>query len=143
VSEPTRTLKDQAWPGLLGFDEQGPYLIGGRCLACDAVAFGMRDICPRCWSSDGMRPTPIGRTGRLYSCTTIHQAPDGFAAPYLVGYVDLPEGVRAFAHIDAGVARPEIGEDVVLRIAPVRRSRDGGLLDGPVFASARANGDAT
>src|SRR5215475_8362374 len=95
-------IEEKAQPiceGLFGNDEGGPYLIGGRCTSCDFVTLGVRDVCPMCWSRNVMRPMPIGRTGRVYTCTIIHQAPEGYAAPFAVGYIDLDDGVRVFAHL--------------------------------------------
>ena len=56
---------DQIWPGLMGVDATGPYLIGGRCASCGAVSLGVRDVCARCWSTGEMEAVPIGRTGRF------------------------------------------------------------------------------
>jgi benzoylsuccinyl-CoA thiolase BbsA subunit len=133
-------LVDQIWPGLIGADESGPYLVGGRCASCGTVSLGVRDVCACCWSTSGMDAVPIGRTGRLYSATMVHQVPDGFDAPYLAGYVDLSEGMRAFAHIGTGDTRPAIGADVVLQVAPIRKANDGRMLSGPLYVAARPGG---
>ena len=47
-----------------------------------------------------MTETPIGRRGVLYTYTVIHQLPQGYDEPFAVGYVDLDDGVRVFAHIE-------------------------------------------
>ncbi|TXL69863.1 hypothetical protein FHP25_37160 [Vineibacter terrae] len=138
MSAPAIDLVDQIWPGLMGADAAGAYLVGGRCASCGAVSLGLRDVCARCWSSGGMEAVPIGRTGRLYSATLVHQVPEGFDAPFLAGYVDLPEGLRAFAHIGLGAARPAIGGDVVLQVAPIRKGKDGRMLSGPLYVAAGA-----
>ena len=38
------------------------------------------------------------RCGSLYTWSVVHVA-KGWKVPYIAGYVDLPEGVRIFAHI--------------------------------------------
>jgi len=127
----------EIWPGLTGSDGEGPYLVGGRCRACGAISFGMREICPQCWSTGSLESVPIGRTGRVYSRTVIHQAPEGFQGPMVVGYVDLPEGLRAFAHLRDPEGAPGIGEDVELSLAAIRSDGEGRALQGPVYRSRR------
>ena len=43
---------------------------------------GGGQICPGCLETDVMGEEPIGRRGTLYACTLIHQAPEGFEAPF-------------------------------------------------------------
>src|SRR4051794_13984382 len=113
------------WEGLLGADAEGPYLVGGKCTSCGHVTLGVRDACPDCWKRNMMTPVPIGRTGTLYTCTVIHQAADGYVAPFAVGYVDLPEGVRLFAHLANEERSRRIGASVQLTVAPLKKNRDG------------------
>lgn len=126
----------EAWPDLCGTDGGGPYLVGGRCRQCGGLALGRREICPHCLAATGLQEERIGRRGVLYTATVVHQAPRGFSAPYRVGYVDVEEGVRVFAHVDAGAAAPEIGEAVALTIGPVKSAEDGAPLLGPVYVRA-------
>jgi uncharacterized OB-fold protein len=37
--------------------------------------------------------------GVLYSWSVVHVAPKPWLTPYVIGYVDLPNGVRVFSHI--------------------------------------------
>ena len=122
------------WNGLMGVDEEGAYLVGGACTACGFVTLGVRDICPECWAEGSMRDAPIGRSGRLYTYTIIHQLPPGYAEPFAVGYVDLADGIRVFAHIDN---RPEclvIDRRLRLTSARLRRGDDGAWLSGPRYS---------
>lgn len=118
--------------GLFGEDADGAFLVGGRCGACGFVTLGARPICPHCLAEGAMGEEPIGRTGTLYTATVIHQAPAGFAAPFAVGYVDVEEGVRVFAHVETA-PRPAIGGRVKLALAPLRTDADGGALVGPLY----------
>lgn len=120
------------WEGLAGKDEAGPYLQGGRCSACGTVTLLERHICPHCWSAAALQPARIGRSGRLYTRTVVHQAPEGFDVPYVAGLVDLDEGPRVFAHLEAGAASPAIGDRVALVLAPLRHA-DGSALVGPRY----------
>ena len=53
------------WTGLMGVDDEGAYLVGGKCEACGFTTLGLRDVCPDCWAEGTMRQTPIGRRGRI------------------------------------------------------------------------------
>lgn len=125
------------WDGLFGEDARGPYLVGGRCAACGFITLGARPICPACLAEGTMGDEPIGRTGTLYTATVIHQAPAGFAAPYAVGYVDLDDGVRVFAHIETK-PRPAIGSPVRLTLAALKTDADGTPRRGPLYRAAGA-----
>jgi uncharacterized protein len=138
VSDDTSAQTTQPiWDGLFGSDEHGPYLIGGRCTKCAFVTLGVRDLCPTCWSHNAMVPVPIGRTGRLYTCTIIHQVPEGYAAPFAVGYIDLDEGVRVFAHLAHDERSLRIDEPVRLTLAPLKKATSGWLL-GPRYVASES-----
>jgi uncharacterized OB-fold protein len=128
-----------AWEGLWGEDDRGAFLVGGRCRACRGLALGMREFCPHCHAHGSMQAEPIGRRGRLYTATVVHQAPAGFVTPYRVGYVDVEEGVRVFAHVEAGKQAPRLGDEVELRIAVVKHGADGTLLSGPLYRRTGAD----
>jgi benzoylsuccinyl-CoA thiolase BbsA subunit len=123
------------WDGLFGNDDQGPYLLGGRCTKCGFITLGVRDPCPSCWSRNVMVPVPIGRTGRVYTRTVIHQAPEGYATPFAVGYIDLDDGVRVFAHLANDEQSLRIDGPVRLTLAPLRQAAGGWLL-GPRYVAA-------
>jgi uncharacterized OB-fold protein len=118
------------WPDLLGDDEVGAHLLGTRCTACGHVALGKRTTCAQCWRNDALAPAKLGRRGTIYSATVIHQGPPGFDGPYAVGYVDIEDGVRVFAHL-AGAAAP--GRAAKLAIGTVKTAADGTPLDGPIY----------
>ncbi len=80
-----------------------------------------------------MAPSPAGRKGRVYSCTIVHQSADGFETPMTVGYVDIEEGLRVFAHLESAEATSLIGADVALSTARLRRAADGSWLIGPRY----------
>ena len=119
--------------GLLGQDERGPFLQGAQCSCCEAVALGMRDVCPACWSRQKMTLRPIGRSGKLYTYTVIHQAPPGFPSPIAVGYVDVEHDVRVFAHIAKDDASLKIGAQLQLTEAKLAAGPDGAALVGPLY----------
>ena len=89
-------------------------LSAGRCTSCGRAWFPRPQTCPECLSTESMTRIDLSRTGTLYAYSVIHIAPAGFKAPYVIGYVDLPEGVRVFGHLDG------CKEDAVECGAPVR-----------------------
>jgi uncharacterized OB-fold protein len=51
--------------------------------------------------------------GTLYSFTTVHVGRARTDGPFAVGYVDLPNGVRVFAHL---TGTPSIGDRVTVAL---------------------------
>jgi uncharacterized OB-fold protein len=74
------------------------HLQGSKCGHCGALAFPPRTVCANCRRT-GQEPIPLGSTGRLYTYAIVRQAPQGFPTPYVIGYVDLDEGVRVFTRV--------------------------------------------
>ena len=130
----------------VAWDADGaPYLVGSACRACAARVFPPVPVCPECLSED-LERAPLGRRGALYSFSTVHVAPPGWRTPYVAGYVDLPEGVRVFAHI-VGAAPDALDMDmeVELTTAPLGTGADGAPFASYGFApaaAARAGGGA-
>ena len=127
-----------AWPDLWDRDAQGAYLVAGRCERCSGHALGLREFCPHCHAAGTLRETRLGRTGRLYSATVIHQGPNNFKAPYRVGYVDVEGGIRVFAHVEHGDDAPRIGDTVVLDLEARTADREGRPLTVPVYVGQRS-----
>ena len=73
-------------------------LVGSECGDCGARVYPPSDVCCGCMS-ENMSPLAMGPAGSLYSWSVVHAAPRGWTLPFVAAYVDLPEGVRVFAHI--------------------------------------------
>jgi uncharacterized OB-fold protein len=86
-----------------------------------------------------MERVPLGRVGTLYSFTIVYVAPRGFTAPYAVGYVDLPEGLRVFAPIIGwhSPADLEMGRSVELVIEKMGE-REGADIMGYKYRLCRS-----
>lgn len=81
-------------------DKDGtPTLLASQCMRCKETFFPLLKVCPRCLEEP--QTIFLGDTGILYTYTIIHIGPQGYATPYAVGYVDMPEGVRLFAQLDS------------------------------------------
>lgn len=129
-------VEQPIWNGLLGRDELGAYLVGGKCSTCGFTTLGLRDICPDCWEHGTMKEVAIGRQGTLYTYSVIHQLPQGYEEPFAVGYVDLDDGIRVFAHLDNKRESLTIGARLHLVSATLRRSDSGAPLNGPRYHAA-------
>ncbi len=72
-----------------------------HCTACGRNHFYPRHYCPHCWSED-CEWRPAAGTGRIYSYTVIHHndiPPFSEMLPYIVGLIELDEGVRVTANV--------------------------------------------
>lgn len=95
---------------------QGGALAGLRCRACGRVSFPARPHCPHCLEEARVERTPLSRRGRLFAFTTAEVGVPSIEAPYAFGFVDLPEGVRVFALLDAGPSREALAEGAEMEI---------------------------
>ncbi len=73
-------------------------LVASECADCGKRVFPPTDVCPECMSENVARLTLSAR-GTLYSWSVVHAAPKGWSLPFVAAYVDLPDGVRVFAHM--------------------------------------------
>ena len=116
----------------LEIDRDRVHLIGSRCDSCGALAFPPRQVCAKCGSTVLSR-VRLGGTGRLYTYAIVRQAPKEFPTPYVIGYVDLDEGVRVFTRVITGSEQDlRLGMPMTLRPAPL----PGGDGDGDTVAYA-------
>mgnify|MGYP001216912376 CR=1 FL=1 len=79
-------------------EDGGAKLVGALCGDCGARVFPPVRVCPECMS-ENVSETELSDKGTLYTWSVVHVAPKNWKVPYTAGYVDLPEGVRVFAHI--------------------------------------------
>lgn len=103
---------------VLEIEDDGVHLIGSRCDGCGALACPPRRVCATCRSTRLSR-VRLGGSGRLYTYAIVRQAPKEFPTPYVIGYVDLDEGVRVFTRVLPGPERDlRLGMPMTLRAAP-------------------------
>ncbi|GAB2928751.1 hypothetical protein GCM10027047_26820 [Rhodococcus aerolatus] len=110
-------------------DTTDPVLLGSRCPECGTIAFPAATTCQRCGTRvEGT--VELSRRGTVWAHTVQHFAPksppyvppaEGFT-PFAVGYVELPDGVRVQARLDAGggedLSDAEVG---LVEVLPVPR----------------------
>ncbi len=106
-------------------------LLGGACGNCGTRMFPLVEACPTCMS-DAVAEEIMPNHGTVYSLTVVHVGPEKWLKPMTVGYVDLDNGVRVFAHLTGPV---RIGAPVSLSVGPVGRAPDGSTLNNFVFSA--------
>lgn len=84
---------------VLEVDGDQVQLLGSRCGSCGQLAFPQRRVCANCQSAAHQEPLRLSQAGTLYTYAIVRQAPRQFPTPYVIGYVDLDEGVRVFTQI--------------------------------------------
>jgi uncharacterized OB-fold protein len=91
--------------GLYTWPSASPQLIGSRCTRCREVAFPAQASCPAC-TSEQVEEILLSRRGELWTWTIQRFPPPppwigdpATFAPYGVGYVELPEGIRVEARL--------------------------------------------
>jgi len=94
-----------------------------RCKVCEATFFPPRPRCPECVGED-LEWTELSGRGTLHSWTEVHIASPEFETPFLLGLVDLEDGIGRFAAkiMDARAQQLEIGMPV--RISYVKPDAD-------------------
>jgi uncharacterized OB-fold protein len=120
-------------------------LQGSRCTSCNETTLGRNSVCPNC-GRDELIALPLSPRGELWTYTVVrhrppgdYRGPDPFA-PFGLGLVELPEGLRVLAPIEADIAQLEIGMPVEFRTR-VRVDPDGREVVTFAFAPV-ARGDA-
>lgn len=86
-----------------------------KCSRCQHMTFPPKPVCPDCWCQEVEWAELSGR-GWLRSYTEVSAAPAMFAdgAPYVLGIVDLEEGVRVLSRVLA--TWDDLSVDVAVKV---------------------------
>jgi len=123
-------------PGLFRFEEGTGELLGGRCRSCGAWYFPSRPVCAKCLSQE-IEILPLSKQGTVYTYTVIYQSTPEFQVPYILAYVDLPEGVRVLAQLtQCPLEGVRIGMPVEVVFEEVGRDQEGRTVVGYRFRPA-------
>jgi len=107
-------------------------LIAAKCIKCGQVFFPKKSLCLNCMSSD-LKTVNLSSCGKLYSYSTVYMDSEHFQAPYTVGWIDLPEGIRIFSQIRGWQEQPlKIGMNMYLSVEQLWKT-SGGEVIGHVF----------
>jgi len=101
-------------PGELELTDEGAHLLGSRCSQCGAHFFPVREVCARCLN-EPLETLPLSTDGVVYTFSVVRQSTPAFPVPYVLAYVDLPEGARVMGQITGcEIEDVEIGMEVEL-----------------------------
>jgi uncharacterized OB-fold protein len=98
------------------------YLVGSKCRKCGDVRFPRAVACPKCQSSgEALEAVLLSRLGEVTTATRVERAIPPFKPPYLLAYVQLPEGPRVFCQLvtKAAAAAEVIGKPCELVVEPL------------------------
>jgi benzoylsuccinyl-CoA thiolase BbsA subunit len=105
-----------------------PFLKGYKCKRCGKIWFPKFTPCPNpdCWSED-MEAIPLSRKGKIYSATDVYIGQPSMREymPLIMGYVDLPEGIRIFTQLEGEIGSFQCGDEVELFTGPIRNNKRG------------------
>jgi len=86
-------------------------LVGSKCKGCGTLFFPTRQYCAGCESTN-VEDYGFSGHGVIETYTTIHVAPAGFNAPYVVAIIRLDEGVSIVSQMVAQGNNVEAGKNV-------------------------------
>jgi len=96
-------------PGLISEDSEECELMAARCASCGVSFFPKRDSCLECDGSE-MEDIKVSGKGTLYTYTIVNMPSAHYAAPYAIGWIEFPGGLRVFGQIRIrGTERLRIG----------------------------------
>jgi len=141
---PSQSKRVPLQDGLYTWPDERPRLIAGKCRQCGELAFPRQQTCASCTSS-ATDEVLLGRRGTLWTWTIQHFPPPSppytgdraSFAPFGVGYVELPEGIRVEARLtENDPTRLRIGMEMELVIEPFGVDDDGNERVTFAFAPA-------
>lgn len=83
---------------LIRVTDAGWDLVGQKCAHCGKIAFPRKRVCPECFGEQ-LDEHILSRHGTLHTYTCTHLGPPGMPSPYLLGFLDLPEGIKLMGQI--------------------------------------------
>lgn len=92
-------------------------LVGTKCTNCGKIYFPARTFCPECRRAGigKIEPYALARTGKVFSFSVIHEAPDcnNMQKPYAVAMVETDDSVMIEGQlVDVDLEKIEIGMSV-------------------------------
>jgi uncharacterized OB-fold protein len=121
-------------------EEGEPYLAGHRCAACGAVYLSTRRACSKCLATGPFVETRLSPRGTLWVWSIVHQSVPGVKVPYVVGVVDLPEGVSVRCNIvdvEPDPAKLQFGMPLEMTTGVSQQDREGNDVVAFYFRPAR------
>jgi len=75
---------------------EGMVLVGSRCETCKKTFFPKKLVCPDCFDGE-LKEVPLSKKGKLHTFALSVMGPTDMEKPYVIGFIDLPEGIKLFS----------------------------------------------
>ena len=108
----------------------GLAFIAQQCADCGKVSFPRKRLCPACFG-ERLADQVLSATGTLHTYTRTYVGAPHLRSPYVIGFVDLPEGIRLLSLIvdcDPWDEVLQVGMPMAMTIGPLRRDEQGEML---------------
>jgi uncharacterized OB-fold protein len=118
--------------------KDGPALIASKCDACASVFFPQKKVCLECFDGNLSRVF-LSKKGKLHTYSLSVMGPAGLPKPYVMGFIDLPEGIKLYSLIvdcDPWEEVLKIGMDMELIIGKIKTDQNGKNIMGYMFRPA-------
>lgn len=121
--------------GVFRVSDDGPHLLGSRCLDCGTYTFPAQSGCQRCSGTNTER-TELANRGTLWTWTIqgfppksppfLGNSDPATFTPFGVGYVELPGQVKVETRItEADPAKLSIGMEMEMILEPIAKDVSG------------------
>ena len=126
--------------GLFAENADGVGLLASKCRSCGRIFFPKKNHCFDCFSHD-MEQVMLRGSSKLYTFTIVRMPAEHYAAPYAIGWVEFPEGVRVFGQIRAWERQPlKIGMEMKLVIDTLWQEKEKQVIGykfEPIFKDSK------
>lgn len=129
-------------PHMFTDTSSGLALLAQRCADCGKVSFPRKRVCPACFG-ERLADHALSRTGTLHTYTRTYVGAPHLPSPYVLGFVDLPDGIRLLSLIvecDPWEEVLVVGMSMEMTIGPLMRDEDGEMLHTYKFRPAAQDG---
>ena len=106
-------------------------LLGEMCTGCGRLVFPRGAVCPGCGCAD-LEDVKLRETGRVLTWTVVRNPPAGYEkySPFVVGLVELDDGVRVLSQIvDVELDEVETGMRVEAAFRRVKEDGPSGIIE--------------
>jgi uncharacterized OB-fold protein len=106
---------------------EGFELMGVRCDACGKFFFPKKLVCPNCFDGE-LKEVPLSKIGTLHCFALSIMGPPEIEKPYVMGFVDLPEGIKLFSILTDCEPWDEvlkIGMEMEMVMGKLKQDQDG------------------
>ena len=118
---------------------EGVVLVGTRCEACGKVSFPKKKVCPNCFDGE-LKEVPLSKKGKLHSYALSVMGPPEMEKPYMMGFIDLPEGIKLYSLLTECQPWDEvlkIDMDMEMVIEKIKEDQEGNEIIGYKFKPAK------